>query len=68
MSRAESNSSELDSTGIGPARNSARVRPELFFQFEFGSFKVHEQFGSARWVQHVKLNHIISKSIFLSKF
>ncbi|MCH98348.1 hypothetical protein A2U01_0019350, partial [Trifolium medium] len=46
MSRAESNSFELDSIGIGSARNSAQVRHELFFQLEFGSFKVHEQFGS----------------------
>jgi len=27
---------------------SARVQNELFFQLEFDSFKVHEQFGSAR--------------------
>jgi hypothetical protein len=59
MSRVESNSSELDSIGISSDRNSARVYYELFFQLEFGSFKVHEQFGSARQVQLVKSNHMI---------
>jgi hypothetical protein len=48
MSQAESNLSELGSIEIGSARNSARVRYEFFFQLEFGSFKIHEQFDSAR--------------------
>jgi len=42
MSRVDSNSSELDSIKIDSARNSTRV------WYEFGSFKVHEQLGSAR--------------------
>ncbi|MCI50729.1 hypothetical protein A2U01_0071973 [Trifolium medium] len=42
MSRAESNSSELDSIGIGSGRNAVQVRHELFFQLEFDSFKVQE--------------------------
>jgi hypothetical protein len=48
MSRAESNSLELDSMEIGSAQNLTQVQIELFFQFEFGSFKIHEKFGSTR--------------------
>ncbi|KAK2420525.1 hypothetical protein QL285_031241 [Trifolium repens] len=40
--------SRLDSIIIGSARYSVRVRHELFFQLEFGLFRVHEQSGSAR--------------------
>jgi hypothetical protein len=65
MSRAESNSSELDSIEIGSARNSARIRYELFFQLEFDSFKFHEQFDSPRYIQLVKLNHMILSHFFV---
>jgi len=48
MSRAESNSSAVDSMRIGSARNSTRVRYEPFVKLEFGSFKIHKQLSSTR--------------------
>jgi hypothetical protein len=39
---------QLNSIWFGLAWNSAQIQHDLFFQLEFGSFKVHKQFGSAR--------------------
>jgi len=46
MSLIEPVWTQLDLIRIGSAWNLVHVQHELFFQLEFDSFKVHEQFSS----------------------
>jgi len=67
MSLVESILSELDSIRIGSAQNLTRVQNEHFFQLEFGSFKVHEQLGFARYVHFICTNCIFQNFFFWQK-